>query len=57
MLGSVDEPGVDTTVILRSYGIPDDYPADAVAEAQRLGEVVRAEDIARAHRLPPGDRR
>ena len=46
VLGRVTTPGVDTTVILRSFGIPEDFPADAVAEAQRLGEVVRPADIA-----------
>ena len=45
VLGGVDAPGVDTTVILRTFGIPEEFPPDAVAEARRLGEVVRPADI------------
>ena len=45
VLGGVDAPGVDTTVILRSFGIPELFPPEAVTEAQRLGEVVRPADI------------
>jgi ribonuclease R len=43
----VNTPGVDTTVILRSFGIPEDFPADAVIEARALGEEVRPEDLER----------
>jgi ribonuclease R len=46
VLGPVDAPGVDTQVIIRSFGIPDEYPAEAVAEARRLGDIVREEDLA-----------
>ena len=45
VLGGVDAPGVDTTVILRTFGIPEAFPPDAVTEARRLGEVVRPADI------------
>src|SRR5688572_4704171 len=45
VLGPVDAPGVDTQVIIRSFGIPDEYPAKALADARRLGEVVRDEDL------------
>ena len=45
VLGGVNTPGVDTTVILRSFGIPEDFPQDAVIEARALGEEVRAEDL------------
>src|SRR6185503_15555893 len=44
VLGPVDAPGVDTQVIIRSYGIPDEYPDEAVAEARRLGDTVREQD-------------
>ena len=45
VLGGVNTPGVDTTVILRSFAIPEDFPADAVIEARALGDEVRAEDL------------
>ena len=46
VLGPVDAPGVDTQVIIRTFGIPDEYPEAAVADARRLGSEVRAEDLA-----------
>ena len=46
VLGPVDAPGVDTQVIIRTFGIPDQYPEGAVAEAHGLGSEVRAEDLA-----------
>jgi ribonuclease R len=45
VLGLVDAPGVDTQVIIRSFGIPDVYPDAAVEEARRLGDAVRPSDI------------
>ncbi len=39
VLGPVDGPGVDTEVVLRKHGIPEDHAPDAVAEA-------RARDVA-----------
>jgi ribonuclease R len=36
VLGDVGEPGVDTTVIVRKYGLPDAHGAAALAEATRL---------------------
>jgi ribonuclease R len=36
VLGSLDDPGVDTTVIVRKYGLPDAHGEAAVAEARRL---------------------
>jgi ribonuclease R len=36
VLGDVDDPGVDTTVIVRKYGLPDAHKEAAVAEARRL---------------------
>jgi len=45
VLGRIDEPGVDTQIIIRKYGIPDAHPPDAVAEAQAIGPVVRDQDI------------
>ena len=37
VLGDIDEPGVDTEIILRKHGIPDAHSADAVEEARRIG--------------------
>ena len=45
VLGSIDEPGVDTEIIIRKYGIPDEHPEEAVTEARRLGTEVREKDL------------
>jgi ribonuclease R len=45
VLGRIDEPGVDTKIIIRKFGIPDTHSAEAVAEATRLGSVVKDRDI------------
>ena len=44
VIGQVDEPGVDTKLILRKYGIPDKHQVDVVEEANRLGETIRPRD-------------
>ncbi len=36
VLGNIDDPGVDTTIIVRKYGLPDAHGADAVTEARRM---------------------
>jgi ribonuclease R len=36
VLGNIDDPGVDTTIIVRKYGLPDEHGAAAVAEARRM---------------------
>ncbi|MCC7178398.1 MAG: ribonuclease R [Acidobacteria bacterium] len=46
VLGHVDEPGVDTEIILRKHGIPDQHGPEALAEAARIGTSVRPEDAA-----------
>ncbi|MBI2221159.1 MAG: ribonuclease R [Acidobacteria bacterium] len=46
VLGSIDEPGVDTEIIIRKFNIPDQHSEEAVAEATRLGAEVRPRDIA-----------
>jgi ribonuclease R len=46
VLGDIDEPGVDTQIIIRKYGIQDEHGEEAVAEARRLGSVVREPDCA-----------
>src|SRR5204862_201006 len=45
VLGDIDAPGVDTEIIIRTFGIPDAHPADAIAEAVRLGTTVSERDI------------
>ena len=45
VLGDIDEPGVDTEIIIRKYGIPDEHTEAAVDEATRLGGTVREKDI------------
>jgi ribonuclease R len=45
VLGGIDEPGVDTQIIIRKFGIPDEHSADAVQEATRLGTEVKERDI------------
>ena len=45
VLGRIGEPGVDTQIIIRKFNIPDAHGEDAVAEATRLGLVVKERDI------------
>jgi ribonuclease R len=45
VLGLIDEPGVDTQIIIRKYGIPDAHSEEAVEEAKRIGPTVRDKDI------------
>ena len=46
ILGDINDPGVDTEIILRKHGIPDAHGSDAVAEATRIGGAVREKDLA-----------
>jgi ribonuclease R len=45
VLGSIDEPGVDTQIIIRKFNIPDAHSDDSIAEATRLGRAVKERDI------------
>ena len=45
VLGNLDTPGVDTELIIRKFGISDEHPGAAIAEAQKLGSQVRPRDI------------
>jgi ribonuclease R len=45
VLGRIDEPGVDTQIIIRKHGIPDTHSEESVEEAKRLGGVVKERDI------------
>jgi len=39
VLGDINERGVDTEIIIRKFGIPDEHSHDAVEEARRFGPV------------------
>jgi len=45
VLGNINDPGVDTEIIIRKFGIPDEHSEEAVAEAVRLGTAVKEKDI------------
>jgi len=45
VLGDIDEPGVDTEIIIRKHGIPDEHSEEAIAEAAKLGTVVKERDL------------
>ena len=45
VLGDIDAPGVDLQVIIRKYGIQDAHGDAAIAEAVRLGSVVKPKDV------------
>jgi ribonuclease R len=45
VLGSVEEPGVDTQIIIRKFNIPDVHPEEAIEEARRIGTTVKERDI------------
>ena len=45
VLGPIDQPGVDTEIILRKHAIPDAHGPEARAEADRIGAGVRAADL------------
>ena len=45
VLGAIDDPGVDTEIIIRKYNIPDEHGEEAVEEARRLGDAVKERDL------------
>jgi ribonuclease R len=45
VLGGIDEPGVDTEIILRKYGIIAEHGEEAVEEARRLGSAIKEKDL------------
>jgi ribonuclease R len=45
VLGNVNEPGVDTQIIIRKHNIPDTHSDESVEEARRLGGEVQPADI------------
>ena len=52
VLGDINDPGVDTEIILRKHGIPDEHGAEAIAEAQAHRRRRQGEGHRRPHRLP-----
>jgi ribonuclease R len=45
VMGRIEEPGVDTQIIIRKHHIPDAHSEETVEEARRLGGAVRERDI------------
>jgi len=45
VLGRIEEPGVDTQIIIRKHHIPDVHSEAAVVEARRIGSVVKDKDL------------
>jgi ribonuclease R len=45
VLGNINEPGVDTQIIIRKHGIPDAHSDESIEEARRLGAVIDPRDI------------
>lgn len=45
VLGDIDAPGVDTEIILRKHGIPDEHSEESIAEARRIGSGVKERDM------------
>ena len=45
VMGRIDQPGVDTQIIIRKHNIPDAHSEEAVEEARRLGTAVRERDL------------
>jgi ribonuclease R len=46
VLGDINDPGVDTEIILRKHNIPDAHSPESIAEAKRIGAAVKEKDIA-----------
>ncbi len=46
VLGKLDDPGVDTEIVLRKHGIPDAHAPDAVAQARGRDHAVGPADLA-----------
>src|SRR5437870_2078251 len=45
VLGNINEPGVDTQIIIRKHNIPDSHSDESVDEARRLGSAVKPADV------------
>jgi ribonuclease R len=49
VLGPHGQPGVDTLSIIRAFGLPDDFPEDALQEARDAAEAFREDDLEHRH--------
>ncbi len=45
VLGSIDDPGVDTQIIVRKHGIPDEHSREVAEAADKLNKVVLQRDL------------
>ena len=45
VLGDINEPGVDTRLIICKYGLPCAHASEAVSEARRLGSAIKPKDL------------
>jgi ribonuclease R len=45
VLGSRGQPGVDTLSVIRAFGLPDDFPEDALEEARHAAAEFREDDL------------
>ena len=45
VLGRIEEPGVDTQIIIRKFGIPEAHSEEAIEEARHIGGAVKEKDI------------
>src|SRR5258705_13804560 len=45
VLGNINEPGVDTQIIIRKHDIPDAHSQKSIDEGRRLGTVINPRDI------------
>jgi ribonuclease R len=55
VLGRLDDPGTDLKVIMAKYGLPDAFPEEVEAEAERVPKTVRPEDAAGRTDFRPWD--
>ena len=45
VIGFIDDPEVETTMIIRKYGLPVEFPDEVLEETDRLPDDVRAADV------------
>jgi ribonuclease R len=46
VLGRIDDPGVDLKVVMAKFELPDEFPAEVLAEAERVPRTVAPEECA-----------
>ncbi|MFA5524384.1 MAG: ribonuclease R [Tissierellales bacterium] len=47
ILGKKNDTGIDILAIIKKYGLPEDFPEEVYAEAERIPEEIREEEIER----------